>query len=328
MRWLPIVLGLVAAMVQAHPLAPSVLELRETGGGRVDVTWKTTLFRAPGSDPEPVLPARCRAATTRVTTTEAADTLARWTIDCGPAGIVGGAIGVEDAGTAVGNPPPSAVVRVALADGRDLETVIAPDRPFVVPVRLRPLVLAATSAALGCGHALRAFDHLLVLLGLVMVARAGRRLLVTVAAFVLAHSLTLTLATVGAIDNPGPIVDTTIAATVLILAVELARRPGPPSLVGRYPWVTATAFGLLHGLAFAAMLRAAGSPSDTDPLALLGFDVGIAGAQGAAVVAVVALRGAAASLARRKPWIRWIPAYTMGSLAVFWSIERAAALWR
>jgi hydrogenase/urease accessory protein HupE len=332
-RWLAIVLGLVGAPALAHPLAPSLLDLRESAGGRVEVAWKTTLFRAPGSDPEPLLPSRCQAATARVTTTEAADTRARWTVDCGAPGLVGGAVGIADSASPEGGPAPSAVVRIALADGRVLEGVVSPDHPFIVPARLQPLVLARASTLRGVRHVLRAPDHLLFLLGLVLLAGTGRRLLATVAAFVLAHSLTLTLATVGAIAGPAPLVDTAIAASVLVVAVELARRPRPPTLIGRHPWATATVFGLLHGLAFAAALREAGSPTRTDPLALLGFNAGIEAAQLAFVLAVVGVRRASASLAPRLPacackWIRWVPVYAMGSLAVFWSIERAAALLR
>jgi hydrogenase/urease accessory protein HupE len=323
-RWLAIVLGLVGAPVLAHPLAPSVLELHEMGGGRVDVAWKTTLFRAPGSAPEPLLPSRCRDATGRVTTTEAGDTRARWTVECGPSGLVGGAIGIIDPGS----PAPSAVVRITLADGRVMEGVVSPEHPFTVPARPDPLALACGSVLLGFRHVLHAPDHLLFLLGLVLLAGTGRRLLATIAAFVLAHSLTLTLATVGAIGDPVPLVDVAVAASVLVVAVELARRPAPPTLVGRHLWATATVFGLLHGLAFASALRAAGSPTGDEPLALLGFNAGIEAGQLAFVVAVVGLRRAAAAFTRRLPWMRWLPIYAMGSFAVFWSLERAAALLR
>jgi hydrogenase/urease accessory protein HupE len=327
-RWLVIVLGLVAVPVLAHPLAPSVLELHETGGGRVDVAWKTTLFRSPGSDPEPLLPGRCRAATGRVTTTEATDTRTRWTVECGASGLVGGAIGIADAGGPLGSPAPSAVVRITLADGRVMEGIVSPDHPFPVPARPDPLALARGAASLGFRHVLRAPDHLLFLLGLFLLAGTGRRLVATIAAFVLAHSLTLTLATVGVIGDPVPLVDAAVAASVLVVAVELARRPAPPTLVGRHPWATATVFGLLHGLAFASALRAAGSPSSGEPLALLAFNAGIEAGQLAFVLALVGLRRGAASVTRRLPWMRWLPVYAMGSLAVLWSIERAAALLR
>jgi len=323
-RWLAIVLALVETLALAHPLAPSVLELREAAGGRVGVAWKTPLLRAPGSDPEPVLPAHCRAPSGRVTTTEGGGRLSRWTVDCGASGIAGGTVGIADPG----GPAPSAVVRITLADGRRLEGLASPDHPFAVPVQPNPLALARGFAFLGFAHTLRAADHLLFLLGLVLLGGTGRRLLATIVAFILAHSVTLTLATLGVLADPAPLVAAAIAASVLVLAVELARRPAPPSLVGRHPWATATGFGLIHGLAFASAFRKAGLPAGNDPLALLGFNAGIEAAQLGFVLAVVGLRRGAASLAGRLPWVRWVPVYAMGSLAVFWSIERAAALFR
>jgi hydrogenase/urease accessory protein HupE len=178
----------------------------------------------------------------------------------------------------------------------------------------------------GFTYVLRAPDHLLFLLGLVLLGGTGRRLAATVAAFVVAHSVTLTLATLGVIAEPAPLVAAAIAASVLVLALELARRPAPPTLVGRHPWATAAAFGLIHGMGFAVALRKAGLPGGADPLGLLAFNAGLEVGQLAFVLGALALRRAATLLGIRRPWLGRVPAYAMGSLAVLWSLERAAAL--
>src|SRR5213593_3687049 len=74
-----LVFGL-APPVLAHPLAPCVLELRETAGGQVDVGWKTPLVRPRGAELEPVLPTRCRTVSTPTVTQEGGGVWTRWTL--------------------------------------------------------------------------------------------------------------------------------------------------------------------------------------------------------------------------------------------------------
>src|SRR5213593_2049295 len=100
----------IAPAARAHPLAPCVLEMRETGGGRVEVGWKTPLMRPRGAGLEPALPARCHAVGPRTVTEEGGGVWTRWTVDCGTGGLVGEPVGVRGPGSlALG-----AVVRVTL----------------------------------------------------------------------------------------------------------------------------------------------------------------------------------------------------------------------
>ena len=93
--------------------------------------------------------------------------------------------------------------------------------------------------------------------------------------------------------------------------------------------VMAAAFGLLHGLGFAAALREAGLPAGEIPLALLSFNLGIEVGQLAFVLAVLALRRALRTLIVRLPgWVEWVPVYAMGSLAGYWWLDRLIALVR
>ena len=318
-----LVLALPAALA-AHPLAPAVLEIHEGATGRLEVGWKTPLVRARGAELVPVLPARCRPAAPQTVAEEGSGVWTRWAVECGAPGLVGERIGVTGPGSlALG-----AIVRVTLADGRLVQGVLSPTRPYlVVPPRPHALDVVRDYARLGVAHILSGPDHLLFVFGLILLAGTARRLLGTVSAFTLGHSVTLSLAALGWIDVPGPLIEVAIATSVLALAVELARNPAAPTAMRRHPWAMAAAFGLLHGLGFAAALRDAGLPSGEIPLALLSFNVGIEAGQLLFVLAVLGLgRAAAGTLARTPAWAGRASVYAMGSLAGYWWLERTLAL--
>jgi hydrogenase/urease accessory protein HupE len=313
-----------AATAYAHPLAPCVLDVREVGGGRAEVGWKTPRARPREARLEPVLPERCRSTGPRTASEDGGGLWTRWAVDCGPGGLVGERLGVAGPGRlALG-----ALVRVTLADGRVVQGVVSPARPFLtVPPRPRVLDVARDYVRLGVEHIAGGPDHLLFVFGLVLLANRLRRVVGTVSAFTLGHSVTLTLAVLGMVAFPGRPIEVAIAASVLVLAVELARRPLTPTLIRRHPWAMAVGFGLLHGLGFAAALREAGLPAGDIPLALVSFNAGIELGQIAFVVAVLALRAAAGSLPERMPpWARSVPVYVMGSLAGYWWLERTLEL--
>ena len=319
---------LVAAVpaARAHPLAPCVLEIRETPGGRADVGWKSPLIRPRGAELRPVLPDRCHPVGERAVTEEGGGVWTRWTVDCGPGGLVGERVGIEGPGSlALG-----ALVRVTLADGRLVQGVVSPGRPLLtVPPEPRALDVVRDYGRLGILHILSGPDHLLFVFGLVLLAGTLGRVLGTVSAFTVGHSVTLSLAALGFVDFPSRVIEVAIATTVLVLAVELARRPAAPTLMQRRPWTMAAVFGLLHGLGFASALREAGLPAGEIPLALFSFNVGIEAGQILFVLGILALRRAGGRLPERLPgWARWIPVYGMGSLAGYWWLERAIALVR
>lgn len=340
-RWAALVLlvgiGAVAAApgrVGAHALSPALLALRETAPGTFTVTWKIPTLRLIGADLRPLLPATCTPAGAPAVdeTTESVTT--RWTIECGAAGLVGASLGVEGLGTA----KTDALLHLELADGRSIDTVLrAREASFVVPERATPLDVVRRYGGLGVDHILTGYDHLLFVFGLLLLATDWRRLVATITAFTVGHSITLTLAVLDVARVPPAPVEVLIAFSIFVLAVELARpaaagNAGPgrrddATLVRRRPWLMALAFGLLHGLGFAGTLRAAGLPTDAVPLALLGFNVGIEVGQLAFVLTVLALRALTRPLVARLPaWADTVPTYAMGSLAACWMIERAGAL--
>ncbi len=151
----------------------------------------------------------------------------------------------------------------------------------------------------------------------------------SITAFTLGHSVTLALATLGFVRVNPALSELAIAASVVVLALELLR-PSPHSLLRRRPWLMALAFGLLHGLGFAGALAEVGLPAGEIPQALLAFNLGIELAQLLLVAGCLLLAWAwRRSEVRPLPaaLVRMVPAYGIGTLAAFWCLERTAALW-
>jgi hydrogenase/urease accessory protein HupE len=302
-------LALGAGSAHAHPLAPSLLELRERDGGRVDVALRSPLVRASGVALALVLPAGCRATAKPTVERDASAEIVRTTLDCGAPLADGEAFGLDGLRESATN----ALVRVERADGSVAQGVIDAARPrFALPARSDRSETIASYLRLGVLHILGGFDHLLFVAGLVLLVQRGRALVATITAFTLGHALTLGCAALGFLRPPVAPIEIAIAASVFWLALELASR------AGRAPGVPARlafGFGLLHGFGFAAALSEAGLPSADLPLALASFNVGIELGQ-LAVVAVLLL-----FVRTLRRWERPL-AYAFGTLAGFWLIER------
>jgi hypothetical protein len=180
----------------------------------------------------------------------------------------------------------------------------------------------------GFDHILSGPDHLLFLLGLVLLVHGCRLLVETVTAFTLGHSVTLSLAALGIVHIPTRPVEALIAFTIFVVAVEVARdTQGRALSVGRVPWAMAFCFGLVHGLGFAGALAQVGLPDHEIPLALVSFNCGIELGQLAFIVLVLIaralLRWLPTSLLRAG---ELIPAYAIGSMSAFWMLQRTAAI--
>lgn len=324
-------LGLTAAPVAAHPLAPALLELKERTDGQVAVLWKRSSLAVPGSDLQPVVPEDCPALTQPDFEEEGVAVLVRWTIDCGEAGLVGRSVRVDGLGPA----KIDTLVRIELADGRTVQRVLRRGEPsMVVPAKAGRWDVFVDYVTIGFEHILSGADHLLFVLGLYLLCATTGLLVKTITSFTVGHSITLSLAALGYTNLPSGPIEVLIAASVLALAVELARdapRGGDlaapkQTLMRRYPWPMALLFGLLHGMGFAGALREIGLPQGEIPMALLSFNVGIELGQltfvAGLVVASLLLTRIPLPLARS----RRAAVYVMGTLAAFWTIERAAAV--
>lgn len=186
---------------------------------------------------------------------------------------------------------------------------------------------------LGIEHILEGIDHLLFVLALLFVVQSGWKLVQTITAFTVAHSITLGLATLGYINMPSAPVEAAIALSIVFLCVEIIHtRRGRPGITFTYPWVVAFAFGLLHGLGFAGALADIGLPPPEIPLALLFFNVGVEIGQLLFVFVVITAlavlrfgaritRDSAAYIAGER-----VIVYGIGVLASYWLIERSLGI--
>jgi hypothetical protein len=119
-----------------------------------------------------------------------------------------------------------------------------------------------------------------------------------------------------------------IAASVLALAVELARDEDKMTMMRRHPWPIALVFGLLHGMGFAGALREVGLPNGEIPMALFSFNVGIELGQLLFVTVLLLLSPVVRRLEIRLPQSlpRRTAVYVMGSLSAYWLIARSALI--
>ncbi|WP_191057719.1 HupE/UreJ family protein [Geminicoccus harenae] len=319
--------GILAGVTSAgaHPMGPSLLEIVEDAPGHAEVRWKTPAAKVPGEAMRPVLPEHCQPVGDPGTEMIGIAVVQRWGIAC--RGPLEGSL-VEVDGIAASKA--SVVVRIVLADGRVLNGVLTPDQPaFAVPARQSMLDVAQSYLLLGFDHILGGLDHLVFVLGLMLLAGSGRQLIAMVTAFTLGHSVTLSLAALGFVDFPSAPIEILIAVSILFLALELTRnKDRPPTLMRRFPWALTFGFGLLHGLGFAGALAEIGLPADEIPLALLSFNVGIEAGQlvfcgvlfSGYLMARKLLRSSGFRLGKA------ITAYGIGSLSVLWLLERVTAL--
>jgi hydrogenase/urease accessory protein HupE len=217
------------------------------------------------------------------------------------------------------------LVRLERLDGSTQVTRLTPSSPsFVVEAAPGALEVARTFTVLGVEHILTGIDHLLFILALLIITGGGWRLVKTITAFTISHSLTLSAATLGFIHVPQPPVEAVIALSIIFVAAEIVRmRRGIESITARAPWLVAFSFGLMHGLGFASGLSEAGIPPGYIPTALFFFSLGVEAGHFLFVGAVLSLLVLVRRL--RIPFPRWtelVPPYAIGTIATFWFIQR------
>lgn len=327
-------LGLAAGRARAHPVAFGVLVLRERTdgpggpGGAVDVTFRFSGTESRLDGAEPRFDARCREVSPRRRTDVSNGVVLEVRLDC-PGGLTGTTIAVEGReGEGI-----ELAVHAELADGSVFDDRLDDERRTAV-VRGGAASGIDRYVALGVEHIAFGVDHLLFVLGLLLLVGRLRPMLVTVTAFTVGHSVTLGLAVLGWIEVRARPVEACIALSVLVLALELARKdagarggaPGKharaPTIAERWPWLLAGGFGLLHGLGFAGALREAGLPQASVGAALFGFNLGVELGQlgfiALCLAAYALLTRVTPQLSRARPLL----ITTLGSAAAFFLLDR------
>lgn len=242
-------------------------------------------------------------------------------------GLRGKRIGVH---YAIYNPSLATLFRLEAANGEVL-TQLAPPETLGWDVPLKPSVLqvAGDYVRLGVAHIWSGVDHLLFVLGLLVLAGSLRRVLLAVTGFTIAHSITLTLSALDLVRLPVPPVEASIALSILFLAREIAA-PHPDGLAARNPILVSSSFGLLHGFGFAAALREVGLPTGELATGLLSFNLGVEIGQILFILAVLAAVWAVRRAMRREHTpsfalhgrARTAAGYALGIPAAFWFIQR------
>lgn len=310
---------LATAPCGAHPLAFGTLDLRARGDGVYDVRWRFSGTERRSRGVEPRFPARCETVTGPWTTAlDDGGEARQWRVRC-PRGLSGETLtlrGMEGSGVQV-------LARHTDVDGAVDRAWLDDDhRQWTLRAQPAPWRAFASHVALGVAHIAAGYDHLLFVLGLLLLAGTRRRVVGAVTSFTAGHSVTLALAALGVVRLPVMAVEAAIAWSLVVVARELARATPTPTVTRRHPGVVAALFGLLHGFGFASALSTAGLPRHDVARALAGFNLGVELGQ-LAFVALCAL------LARVVPdaWTRRAP-YLIGMVGMWACLDRVASMLR
>ena len=275
--WVAALLLPVAA--GAHEISMAELQLREMAPGDFLVQWGAGEKSMPADSLHPQWPVHCRAE--------------GMALRCGAEGLKGRLLmkGVGDRYSA-------ALVKISWRDGATRVYTLTAGQPSVQLYgssedRRGAVEIGSGYLVLGFEHILGGIDHLLFVAGLLFLVGFRRRLVWTITAFTVAHSLTLASAALGWLTlRPAP-VEACIALSIVLVAAEALRQRA--TLARRLPALVAFVFGLVHGLGFAGALQEIGLPQAHLPLALLAFNVGVEAGQLAQRRCGLGRRGAGAA---------------------------------
>ncbi|OZV68003.1 HupE/UreJ family protein [Winogradskyella aurantia] len=218
------------------------------------------------------------------------------------------------------------LVDIRLLNGEHHSFLLQPtNNSILIPDTPSKWNVAKTYIILGIEHILLGFDHLLFVLALVLITKGFKKLLKTITAFTVAHSITLSFSVLGIANLPGPPVESVIALSILFLAVEILKvQKGQSTLTSQMPWMVAFVFGLLHGFGFAGALQDIGLPQSAINLALATFNIGVELGQILFVLVVLMVMQLIRPILRTKHRMAKLMPYAIGSLAAFWLIDRIA----
>jgi len=322
-----LLLLLLPKEAEAHRFAPSLLKFVQTSDATYNVVWKTPTEATSNIPLRPIWPVGCVVDAEKPVVREGTGTVSSWTLICsdlGETGLVGQVLGVNG----LAENQSSAMIMLDLNDGRSYQSVVnAEATEFLITAQPGQSKVMTEYSVLGAEHIWEGPDHLMFVFGLLLLVGGGVRLLWTITAFTVGHSVTLALVTLGFLTYPVSLIELAIAVSIFVLALELTRKENAEeSLFKRYPWWLAGGFGLLHGMGFAGALAEIGLPQGNVPLALLFFNVGIEIGQIAFVVLVLVLWWIVKRpvISERLTLDKLLPApvYLLGGLSAMWCIER------
>ena len=328
--------GLIVALIAwlagalacaAHEVRPALLQITEAAPGRYEVTWKQPLVGDAGVRLIPHLSGGALEGKPATESIQPGFLIRTWSL-INPSPLDGQPVQSEGLAQSVTD----VILRVSTVQGHTIDAVLQPASPSLILRLAAPGGIALPAyLVLGVRHILTGPDHLMFVLGLLLLSGIGWRIVKVISAFTVAHSITLALAALGYIHFPSAVIEALVALSIVFVAFELVPRPdAPPSLTRRFPWLIAFVFGLLHGMAFAGALAAIGLPARAAPQALLLFNLGVELGQlmfiAGTIGVIFALRWVRARVPLDTAMVaRLAPAYAIGGCAMFWLFDRLAA---
>lgn len=315
-------LALFGTPARADDNQPLTVTIVGEGHGAFRVTWKIPANIAARHFPA-LLPGT--ACTTGAQRRDWADPLGTWAEElwqC-PQGLVGKPVTIR---YPAANPNLATIIRYREHAAAEADTLLLQPQDTVItlppPGQVNDGFL--DFLVLGIEHIWAGVDHLLFVAGLIFIAGTPRRVLATITGFTLAHSLTLALAALDLVALPIRAIEGVIALSIVFLAVEIAKGPRD-TLTWRKPVVVASAFGLLHGFGFAAVLKEVGLPQGNLLSSLLAFNVGIELGQvvfAGVVIALLAIARRIPAPARASLQVPRLAGYGVGIIASLWMFQR------
>ena len=317
---------LVGRAAFAHEVRPAYLEISQTGPGSYTAIWKQPVMGDVAIHLVPHLSNGWLDQSPNDQYATGGFLIRQWNLHAdGPSPLAGKTVAIEG----LQNTITDVFVRIRLKNGEGIDTIVRPEEPqFRIDLKAGAPTALPAFLLLGIEHILTGPDHLLFVLGLLLIVRDRWTLLKTITAFTAAHSLTLAAATLGHIQLSTPLLNALIALSILFVAPEAIRAArGGHSLTIRYPWIVAFAFGLLHGMGFANGL----STLRLDRGALVGalalFNIGVEIGQLAFLAVVLALIRSFRLMASTWPRpVAALPAYAIGALGAMWTFQYSAVL--
>ncbi len=309
----------------AHESRPAYLEIKEGSAGLLEINWTRPIRAQRALNIQVVFPESCRTGGANTGRQLQGLMYEKWVMDCGATELSGKEVTIAGLSNTISD----VLLRFQSRDGTVHMSVLDNKNPvFIFPSVTEPIKnIAPYYFKLGVEHILKGADHLLFILGLLLLIQRFWNVIKTITAFTLAHSISLIAAILGYVHVPSAPVEAVIALSIVFLACELVRE-NKHNLSRRLPWLVAAVFGLVHGLGFAGALSEIGLPEDDIPLALLMFNLGVETGQVLFVIFAIAVL----QLLRRiiRDWfdkIELASSYAIGSIAAFWLFDRVSGFY-
>jgi len=317
---------LATSAARAHEVRPARLSVSEYYEGRYLVRWVVPAVGDRRLAIDPIFSAACASNEIAREAYSAGAAVRSWPIECSSS-LAGTQIEFSNLQSTMID----VLVQISFLDGREYTGLVRPDSPvFQIPIRENAFSVFQSYLALGVEHILFGWDHLLFVLGLMLLVTNGRRLIWAITGFSVAHSITLALAMFNVIYVPAPPVEAVIALSIVLLGVEAHRynRSGETTIAIRSPWLISCVIGLIHGLGFAGALSDYGLPVYAKLPALLAFNLGVEAGQ-LAFVTTLALAAALLRTmnARLLPRARLAAVWLVGICGSYWLVERLVGLY-